>query len=46
MLHEQRIARFGRPEELANLIAMLASDSVEFLQGSIIDMDGGQTRTV
>jgi NAD(P)-dependent dehydrogenase (short-subunit alcohol dehydrogenase family) len=46
MLKEQGIARFGRPEELANLIAMLASDHVEFLQGSIIDMDGGQTRTV
>ena len=46
MLKEHRVARFGRPEELAALIAMIASDQVEFLHGSIIDMDGGQTRTV
>lgn len=41
---EHNIARFGKPEELATLIAMLASDRVEFLQGSIIVMDGGQYR--
>jgi hypothetical protein len=29
---------------LATLIAMLASDSIEFLQGSIIVIDGGQYR--
>jgi 3-oxoacyl-[acyl-carrier protein] reductase len=40
------IARFGKPEELATLIAMLASDSIAFLQGSIIVMDGGQHRCV
>ena len=46
MLKEHRIARFGRPQELAALIAVIASDQVEFLQGAIIDLDGGQTRTV
>ncbi|HEY0440958.1 MAG TPA: SDR family NAD(P)-dependent oxidoreductase [Xanthobacteraceae bacterium] len=46
MLHEHKVARFGQPEELAALIAMIASDQVGFLHGSIIDMDGGQTRTV
>ncbi len=46
MLQDQAVARFGRPEELAALIAMLASDRVAFLHGAIIDMDGGQTRTV
>lgn len=44
MLEEHDIARFGKPEELATLITMLASDSIEFLQGSIIVMDGGQYR--
>lgn len=44
MLEEHDIARFGKPEELATLVAMLASDSVAFLQGSIIVMDGGQYR--
>lgn len=46
MRKEHDIARFGKPEELATLIAMLASDSIEFLQGSIIVMDGGQYRYV
>jgi NAD(P)-dependent dehydrogenase (short-subunit alcohol dehydrogenase family) len=46
MRKAHNIARFGRPEELAILIAMLASDSIEFLQGSIIVMDGGQHRYV
>jgi hypothetical protein len=46
MRKAHNIARFGKPEELATLIAMLASDSIEFLQGSIIVMDGGQHRTV
>jgi len=46
MLKEHKIARFGKPAELANLIAMLASDSIEFLQGAIIVMDGGQYRYV
>ncbi|MDP2410298.1 MAG: SDR family NAD(P)-dependent oxidoreductase [Pseudolabrys sp.] len=46
MLKEHKIARFGKPEELATLIAMLASDSIEFLQGAIIVMDGGQYRYV
>lgn len=46
MRKKHNIARFGKPEELATLIAMLASDSIEFLQGSIIVMDGGQYRYV
>src|ERR1019366_4392485 len=46
MRKEHNIARFGKPEELATLIAMLASDSIEFLQGSIIVIDGGQYRHV
>jgi 3-oxoacyl-[acyl-carrier protein] reductase len=44
MRKAHNITRFGKPEELAALIAMLASDSVEFLQGAIIVMDGGQYR--
>ncbi len=35
---------FGRPaepEEIANLTAMLASDRVAYVSGSVIDVDGG-----
>ena len=46
MLKEARVARFGAPDELAGFIAMLASDELSYIQGSIIDMDGGQTRAI
>jgi 3-oxoacyl-[acyl-carrier protein] reductase len=40
------VARFGRPEEIARLVAFLASPQAAFCQGSIVDADGGQTRTL
>jgi 3-oxoacyl-[acyl-carrier protein] reductase len=40
------IARFGEPEEIARLVAFLASPQAAFCQGSIVDADGGQTRTL
>jgi 3-oxoacyl-[acyl-carrier protein] reductase len=40
------VARFGRPEEIARLVAFLASPQASFCQGSIVDADGGQTRTL
>ena len=35
------IGRRGRPEEIANAIAYLASDEASFITGSILDVDGG-----
>jgi 3-oxoacyl-[acyl-carrier protein] reductase len=46
MLAEHGIARFGRPEEVGRLVAMIASGSLEHLQGAVIDFDGGETRAV
>ena len=40
------VARFGEPEEIARLVAFLASPLAAFCQGSIVDADGGQTRTL
>ena len=40
------IARFGQPEEIARAVAFLASPAVAFVQGAVIDIDGGQTRTL
>ena len=40
------VARFGEPEEIARLVAFLASPQAAFCQGSLIDADGGQTRTL
>jgi len=40
------VARFGAPEEIARLVAFLASPHAAYCQGAIIDADGGQTRTL
>ena len=36
--------RVGRPDEIAALVAMIAGKPVEFMQGAIIDVDGGKNR--
>lgn len=41
-----KIARFGEPEEIGRAVAFLASGSAGYCQGAIIDIDGGQTRTL
>mgnify|MGYP001179532434 CR=1 FL=1 len=35
--------RFGTPEEVAQLVEFLASDEADFMNGSIIPIDGGYT---
>jgi NAD(P)-dependent dehydrogenase (short-subunit alcohol dehydrogenase family) len=40
------ITRVGEPEDVANLAAFLLSPAARFLQGALIDLDGGQTKTV
>lgn len=38
--------RVGRPEEIGGLVAYLASPRADFVQGCIIDIDGGATRSL
>jgi NAD(P)-dependent dehydrogenase (short-subunit alcohol dehydrogenase family) len=40
------INRFGRPEEIGWLCAYLASQRAAFIHGSVIDIDGGETRAL
>jgi 3-oxoacyl-[acyl-carrier protein] reductase len=40
------VARFGEPEEIARMVAFLSSPLSEYCQGCIVDVDGGQTRTL
>jgi 3-oxoacyl-[acyl-carrier protein] reductase len=41
-----RVARFGTPEEIAQVVGFLVSDGASYMQGAIVDVDGGQTRTL
>ena len=45
-VNESGIARVGEPEDIAELVAYLAGPHGRFLQGSLIDIDGGQTKTI
>ena len=41
-----RIARVGQPREIAEAVAFLASPRTAYCQGTLLDIDGGQTRTL
>ena len=44
--HEMKIARFGDPAEIARAVAFLASLQAAYIQGVVLDVDGGVTRTL
>jgi len=46
MPREMKIDRFGDPAEIARTVAFLASPQAAYIQGAILDVDGGATRTL
>jgi NAD(P)-dependent dehydrogenase (short-subunit alcohol dehydrogenase family) len=44
MIRDQRVIRFGRPEEVAELVAYMDSPAGAFLHGAIVELDGGATK--
>jgi 3-oxoacyl-[acyl-carrier protein] reductase len=43
---EANIIRMGEPDDIAGLVAYVVSERARYLHGAMIDMDGGQTKTL
>lgn len=43
---EARIARYGEPAEIADLIAFLVSPAARWMTGSAVRMDGGESKAI
>jgi len=46
LLQEFGVARFGGADEIAAAVAFLASPRADYVQGGLVDIDGGATRTL
>jgi 3-oxoacyl-[acyl-carrier protein] reductase len=40
------IARYGRPEEIAELMAFLVSPAARWMTGTTLRMDGGEVKSI
>ena len=40
------VTRIGEPRDIAEVVAFLCSEESRWMQGSIVDVDGGQNKSV
>jgi NAD(P)-dependent dehydrogenase (short-subunit alcohol dehydrogenase family) len=45
-IREQKISRIGEPDDIAALVAFIVSKEGSFMHGSLVDMDGGSTKSI
>jgi NAD(P)-dependent dehydrogenase (short-subunit alcohol dehydrogenase family) len=45
-VRHEKITRVGEPDDVAALVAFIVSPAGGFLQGALIDIDGGATKTI
>src|SRR5712671_5961294 len=46
LVRDAHITRLGDPDDIAGLVAFVVSPAGRLLQGALIDMDGGATKTI
>jgi len=46
IIRNSKIVRLGEPEDIANLAAFMVSPQSRYMQGAMVDIDGGQTKTI
>jgi 3-oxoacyl-[acyl-carrier protein] reductase len=46
IVRKSNIVRLGEPEDIANLVAFMVSPNSRYMQGALVDLDGGWTKTV
>jgi 3-oxoacyl-[acyl-carrier protein] reductase len=46
IVRKSQIVRLGEPEDIASLAAFMLSPQSRYMQGAMVDIDGGQTKTI